>query len=71
MKSNKVSKLRLAGAGLLTAVGLSLLGTLAAPAASAAPWVPFSGPLHPVRHYAADALRPVWTITHPIRAAIP
>jgi hypothetical protein len=71
MKSNKVSKLRVAAAGLLTAVGLSLLGSLAAPVASAAPWVPYSGPLHPVRHYAADVLRPVWSITHPIRAAIP
>lgn len=71
MKPKKVSRLRVAAAGLLAAVGLSLLGSLAPATASAAPWVPFSGPLHPVRHYAADALRPVWTITHPIRAAIP
>jgi hypothetical protein len=71
MKSNKVSKLRVAAAGLLAAVGLSLLASLAPATASAAPWVPYSGPLHPVRHYAADILRPVWAITHPIRAAIP
>jgi hypothetical protein len=71
MKSNKVSKLRVAAAGLLAAVGLSLLASLAPATASAAPWVPYSGPLHPVRHYAADILRPNWAITHPIRAAIP
>ncbi len=71
MKSQKVSKLRVAAAGLLTAVGLSLVGSLAAPVASAAPWVPFSGPLHPARHYAADVLRPVWAFHHPIRAAMP
>ena len=71
MKSKKVSKLRVAAAGLLAAVGLSLLGSLAAPVASADPWVPFSGPLHPIRHYAADILHPVWAITPPIRAAIP
>jgi hypothetical protein len=66
-----VSKLRVAAAGLLTAVGFSLLGTLAAPVASADPWVPGSGPLHPMRHYAADVLHPVWAIRHPIRAAMP
>jgi len=33
--------------------------------------VPFSGPLHPIRHYAADALHPVWTVTHPLRAVVP
>ena len=45
----KASKLRVAAAGLFAAVGLSLLGSLAAPIASADPWVPFSGPLHPIR----------------------
>jgi hypothetical protein len=55
----KASKLRVAAAGLWAAVGLSLLGSLATPVASADPWVPGSGPLHPIRHYAAD-------ITHPI-----
>jgi hypothetical protein len=67
----KTSKLRVAAAGLLAGVGLSLLGSLAAPVASADPWVPFSGRLHPIRHYAADVLHPVWSITHPIRATIP
>ena len=71
MKPKKVGKARVAAAGLLAAVGMSLLGSLAPATASAAPWVPYSGPLHPVRHYAADVLRPVWTITHPIRAAMP
>ena len=71
MKSQKVSKLRVAAAGLLAAVGVSVLGSLVPATASAAPWVPYSGPLHPVRHYAADVLRPGWTMTHPLRAAIP
>jgi hypothetical protein len=39
--------------------------------ASADPWVPYSGPLHPVRHYAADVLHPLWTLTHPLRALTP
>ncbi len=71
MKPKKVSKLRVAAAGLLAATGMSLLASLAPATASAAPWVPYSGPLHPVRHYAADVLRPVWAFNHPIRAAIP
>jgi hypothetical protein len=71
MKPKKVAKLRVAAAGLLAAVGLSLLGSLAPATASAAPWVPYSGPLHPVRHYAADILRPVWAFHHPFRAALP
>jgi hypothetical protein len=71
MKSNEVSKLRVAGAGLLAAVGMSLFASLMPATASAAPWVPYSGPLHPVRHYAADIIRPGWAITHPIRAALP
>jgi hypothetical protein len=66
-----VSKLRVAVAGVVTAVGFSFLGTLAAPVASADPWVPFSGPLHPLRHYAADVLHPVWTVRHPVRSLIP
>ncbi len=64
----KTPKLRIAAAGLLAGVGLSLL---AAPVASADPYVPFSGPLHPIRHYAADALHPIYTITHPLRSIIP
>ena len=70
-EANKVSKLRVAAAGMLAAVGLSLLGSLAPAVASADPWVPGSGPLHPIRHYAADVLHPVWAMTHPIRATIP
>jgi hypothetical protein len=69
--TTKVSKLRVAAAGVLAAVSLSILGSLAPAVASADPWVPFSGPLHPIRHYAADVLHPVWSITHPIRATIP
>jgi hypothetical protein len=71
MKPKKAAKLRVAAAGLLAGVGLSVLGSLAPATASADPWVPFSGPLHPIRHYAADVLHPIWTITHPIRATIP
>ncbi len=67
----KASKLRVAAAGVLTAVGFSLLGTLAAPVASADPWVPHSGPLHPIRHYAADLTHPGFDLRHPIRAMIP
>ena len=67
----KAPKLRVAAAGLLAGVGLSLLGSLAPAVASADPFVPFSGPLHPIRHYAADALHPIYTITHPIRSIIP
>ena len=66
-----ISKLRVAAAGLLAAVGLSLLGTVAAPIASADPWVPGSGPLHPIRHYAADITHPIWALRHPVRAAMP
>jgi hypothetical protein len=71
MKSNKVSKMRVGAAGLLAAVGLSVLGSLAPAVASADPWVPGTGPLHPVRHYAADVLHPIWTVRHPVRALIP
>jgi hypothetical protein len=71
MKSNKVSKMRVGAAGLLAAVGLSVLGSVAAPIASADPWVPGTGPLHPIRHYAADVLHPIWTVRHPVRAMIP
>jgi hypothetical protein len=73
MKANekKVSKLRMAGAVLLGTAGLSLAGSLMPAVASADPWVPYSGPLHPVRHYAADVLHPIWSVTHPLRALIP
>ena len=67
----KTPKLRVAAAGLFAAVGLSLLGSLVAPVASADPWVPGSGPLHPIRHYAADITHPIWAVTHPLRAMVP
>jgi hypothetical protein len=69
--TKKALKLRVAAAGLLGAVGLSILGSLAPAVASADAWVPFSGPLHPIRHYSADVLHPFWAVTHPVRAAIP
>jgi hypothetical protein len=63
-----MNKLRIGAATMLAAVGLSLV----APAvASADPWVPGSGPLHPIRHYAADLTHPFWAVRHPIRAMIP
>jgi hypothetical protein len=73
MKANakRVSKLRRAAAVLLGTIGLSLIGSLVPAVASADPWVPHSGPLHPIRHYAADVLHPIWAITHPVRALIP
>jgi hypothetical protein len=71
MKPKKVSRLRVTAAGLLAAVGLSVLGSLAPAVASADPWVPGTGPLHPIRHYAADVLHPIWAITHPVRATVP
>jgi hypothetical protein len=64
-------KLRVAAAGLLAGVSLSIFGSLAAPVASADPWVPGSGPLHPIRHYAADLRHPGFDARHPIRAAVP
>jgi hypothetical protein len=67
----KAPKVRVAAAGLLAGVGLSLLGSLAPAVASADPWVPFSGPLHPIRHYAADVLHPGYDLRHPVRALIP
>ena len=70
-KAKKVSKLRMGAGVAVAAVGLSLAGSLAPTVASAAPLVPFSGPFHPVRHYAANALHPVWALRHPVRALIP
>lgn len=67
-----MSKMRWAAAGVLAAVGLSFGGAIAVPAvASADPWQPYSGPLHPVRHYIGDIEHPIWAITHPIRALTP
>jgi hypothetical protein len=70
-KAPKPSKVRMGAAVLLGAVGLSLAGALVPATASADPWVPYSGPLHPLRHYAADVLHPGYTITHPLRSLIP
>jgi hypothetical protein len=70
-KETKVSKLRIAAGVGLGTIGLSLVGSLMPAVASADPWVPYSGPLHPVRHYEANVLHPLWTLTHPIRAALP
>ncbi len=70
-KAEKVSKLRVAAGVAVGTLGLSLIGSLVPAVASADQWVPYSGPLHPARHYAADVLHPLWTLTHPLRAAIP
>jgi hypothetical protein len=70
-KAKKVSKVRMAaGVGLAT-IGLSLAGSLMPAVASADPYVPHSGPLHPIRHYAANFLHPGWALTHPLRASLP
>jgi hypothetical protein len=69
--NTKVSKLRIAAGVGLGTIGLSLVGSLIPAVASADPWVPYSGPLQPNRHYAADVLHPLWTLRHPVRAAIP
>ena len=60
--STNVSRVRVGAATMLAAVGLSLV---APAAASADPWVPGTGPLHPIRHYAADVLHPFWAVTPP------
>jgi len=70
-KAPKSSKVRMGAAILLGTLGLSVAGALVPATASANPYVPFSGPLHPIRHYAADALHPIYTITHPIRSLLP
>jgi len=70
-KAGKVSKLRIAAGVGLGAVGLSIAASLVPAVANADPYVPYSGPFHPLRHYAADILHPGWALTHPIRAAIP
>jgi len=67
----EVSKVKMAAGVALGAIGLSLAASLAPAVANADPWVPFSGPLHPARHYAADILHPVWALRHPVRAAMP
>lgn len=58
---------------LLGSLAVSTLGALAAAGVAAAdPWLPWwSGPDHPVRHYAGDLEHPIWSVTHPIRSLIP
>jgi len=70
-QKKKVSKLRMFAGVVLGAVGLSLMASLVPVTASADPWDPASGPLHPLRHYAGDVLHPGWALRHPVRAAIP
>jgi len=67
-----MTKIRTAATLLLATLALSFVGTLAVPAiASADPWQPDSGPLHPIRHYLGDVEHPIWAITHPVRALTP
>jgi hypothetical protein len=70
-KPKKVYKMRIAAGALLGTVGLSLVGSMLPAVASADPYQPFSGPGHPVRHYAGDIEHPIWAITHPVRALTP
>ena len=51
VSKKKVSKLRMMAGVLLGALGLSLAASLMPAVASADPYDPYSGPLHPVRHY--------------------
>jgi hypothetical protein len=67
----KASKVRMMASVMLGAVGLSLVASLMPATASADPYDPRSGPLHPVRHYAGDVLHPGWALTHPLRALVP
>jgi hypothetical protein len=71
VSKKKVSKLRMMAGVLLGALGLSLAASLMPAVASADPYDPYSGPLHPVRHYAGDILHPEWALTHPLRALVP
>lgn len=70
-KVQKVSKLRIGAGVLLATVGLSIAGSLVPAVANADPYVPYSGPLHPFRHYAANVIHPGWALTHPLRAMVP
>ena len=67
----KASKVRMMAGVMLGAVGLSLVASLMPATASADPYDPRSGPLHPVRHYAGDVIHPGWALTHPLRALVP
>ena len=70
-ETKKISKLRIGAGVALGTLGLSFAASLAPAVASADPWVPGTGPLHPVRHYAADILHPGWALRHPVRAFVP
>jgi hypothetical protein len=70
-KTKQVSRLRIAAAGVLGAVGLSIIGSLVPAIASADPYQPNTGPRHPFAHYFGDLEYPGWAITHPIRALVP
>jgi hypothetical protein len=70
-KTPKVSKLRVAAAGVLGAAGLSLIASLVPAIASADPYQPYTGPRHPIAHYFGDIQYPGWALTHPIRALVP
>ena len=70
-KVKKPSRPRIAAGLLLGAIGLSIVGSLLPAVASADPGIPNSGPLHPIRHYAANDLEPGWALRHPIRAMVP
>jgi hypothetical protein len=69
--TKKVSTLRIAAAGVLGAVGLSIIGSLVPAVASADPYQPNTGHRHPIAHYFGDVEYPGWTITHPIKALVP
>jgi hypothetical protein len=69
--AKKVSKLRITAAGVLGAVGLSIIGSRLPAVASADPYQPNTGHRHPVAHYFGDVEYPGWSITHPIKALVP
>jgi hypothetical protein len=70
-KAKKVSKLRIAAAGVLGAAGVSIVASLVPAVASADPYQPNTGHRHPIAHYFGDIEYPGWAITHPIRALVP
>jgi hypothetical protein len=70
-KTKKVSKLRIAAAGVLGAAGLSIVASLVPAVASADPYQPNTGHRHPVAHYFGNIEYPGWAITHPFNAALP
>lgn len=69
--TTRVSTLRIAAAGVLGAVGLSIVASLVPAVASADPYQPNTGHRHPVAHYFGDVEYPGWSITHPIKALVP